>query len=588
MPTDGLAAFSNHQGVAVPHKAYMKLLTQWTRCRDCYDGQDAVKAKQSAYLPPLDSHKEQGQIRRYEAYLMRALFYNAFGRTVIGLAGFVMQKPPNIREGDKALDEDLKDVTQAGEGFEAFSLEALQEILITGRYGILVDIPQAVTADGEPVVNQGARPYWSAYRATDIISWKTERRGVDPSVLTRVVLREEKDLQDPRNELKVDLSPTYLENLEEAVPQHDLIPPGVVAWVIGKAAQRRIANRAGRSGEINTLGHPHRHLVERALVLTRNAGRKVFIRTDAGGVDAVVRLVVREPDLDVVGPDGEVEPVPFIIQPQILDIRKRQIERGGLQLHPVKPVINHGPVHRGPTAVGNITGLGVVERHHAEGKTPVHITVRRIQDWEVYALVETLLNAHILRHNEIGRGPILIQIELEVRAKVAVGATAGSVHEELPLECIGQRVGGVERIDVTSAVVASTGNDVAQTVHRVLGHVKGLNLTGYVAHVPRQRKDILVLPVDGAVTLPDRIIALRRITRHQVHRRIGRTGPVLHPDRLERRLVAHVPIRMATAIRIGRVGAVEIEVVAQHGPETTVHYGPNARAASRPSRRPAR
>jgi hypothetical protein len=140
----------------------------------------------------LDSHKIQGNLERYRDYLLRAMFYNAFGRTVVGLSGFVMQKEPQVKDGDKLLDEHLEDVTMGGEPLSAFTRDQLQEILITGRGGILVDFPD----NAQP----GARPYWSAYRAEDIISWRTDRIGDDPNVLTRVVLREfveEEDLKDP-------------------------------------------------------------------------------------------------------------------------------------------------------------------------------------------------------------------------------------------------------------------------------------------------------------------------------------------------------------------------------------------------------
>lgn len=200
---------SNEQqfGVAIRHRAYNKLADQWERSRDCFEGQDAIKARHRKYLPPLDSHVVKGEAKRYEAYLMRALFYNAFGRTVVGLSGFVMQKEPQVRDFDKKLEEDLKDVTMEGEGFSAFSLKTLREILITGRYGILVDRTKAV--EGDDVL--GSRPYWSSYRAENIISWKTERRGNDPSVLVRVVLREEVEKQDPKDEFKLDVVTQYRE-----------------------------------------------------------------------------------------------------------------------------------------------------------------------------------------------------------------------------------------------------------------------------------------------------------------------------------------------------------------------------------------
>lgn len=161
--------------VNTPRADYLDKLPKWQRCRDCYDGSDAVKARTTAYLPQLGDHATDPGA--YEAYLARAVFYNATRRTVQGLGGAIFQKPL-ATTGAELVEGDLKDVSLRGESLEAFAQEAGREELISGNYGIRVDY-----ADAE------RRPTWTLYRAEDVINWRTEvRDGVRHLVL--VVLRE--------------------------------------------------------------------------------------------------------------------------------------------------------------------------------------------------------------------------------------------------------------------------------------------------------------------------------------------------------------------------------------------------------------
>lgn len=170
--------------VNVGRPDYVAALPAWTRDRDCYEGSDAVKAKGEVYLPKLGYHVADP--KAYEAYKLRALFFNAMGRTVEGLAGAIFQKPPSITI-EKRLEPDLKDVTLTGTSAEAFSLETTREVLKTGRYGILIDMSDA-----------RKRPYWIGYHAEAIVNWRTARMGGD-EVLTMVVLCEHPEIPDPKD-----------------------------------------------------------------------------------------------------------------------------------------------------------------------------------------------------------------------------------------------------------------------------------------------------------------------------------------------------------------------------------------------------
>ncbi len=175
--------------VNTPSKEYEATKPKWKRCRDIYNGSDSVKAAGTDYLPLLGSHKSSGD-SRYIAYKARAVFYNAMARTVDALSGGIFQKAPEIKAPDVVIAQ-LADATLKDESVELFALLSGQEVLITGRRGILVDIAKD-PRDGQ------TRPAWYGYAAEDIFSYRTSNEGGD-EILTRVVLRERVTIDDPED-----------------------------------------------------------------------------------------------------------------------------------------------------------------------------------------------------------------------------------------------------------------------------------------------------------------------------------------------------------------------------------------------------
>ena len=175
--------------VNTPSKEYDAMAPKWVRCRDTYNGSDAVKAAGTAYLPLLGSHKSSDDAK-YDAYKARAVFYNGMARTVDALSGGIFQKAPEIRAPDEVLGH-LADATLKDESVELFALLAAREVLTVGRRGILIDLAN------QPRDVQ-ARPVWLGYAAEDIFSYRTSRAGGD-EILTRVVLRERKVVDDPED-----------------------------------------------------------------------------------------------------------------------------------------------------------------------------------------------------------------------------------------------------------------------------------------------------------------------------------------------------------------------------------------------------
>lgn len=157
------------------HALYTRYEDRWTRCRDALEGSDAVKGRTTTYLPKLSAQDTQ----EYDAYLKRALWYGATGRTVQGLCGAIFRKEPSI-EMPERLAGLLDNISDDNLDVVSLAQECVTEQLAIGRLGLLVDLPPA---------GNGEDPYISRYRAEDIINWRTEVRA-GKEVLTLVVLQE--------------------------------------------------------------------------------------------------------------------------------------------------------------------------------------------------------------------------------------------------------------------------------------------------------------------------------------------------------------------------------------------------------------
>lgn len=151
------------------HPTYEAKLSTWTKCRDAISGEEALKNAGQLYLPKLSGQEDD----EYEAYKMRASYYNASGRTHEAMLGTVFRVPPTVEP--EASDSSLL----------RLSIRAVSEVIAVGRCGLLADAP----------VN-GGTPYVTLYRAEDIINWQAEMVG-DVEVLLRVVLRELKVEPNP-------------------------------------------------------------------------------------------------------------------------------------------------------------------------------------------------------------------------------------------------------------------------------------------------------------------------------------------------------------------------------------------------------
>lgn len=171
--------------VNTPHDDYTAHEAKWKRCRDTFDGQDAVKAARTDYLPALSAaiDDDSEATAAYNSYLFHAQFFNGVAPTVVALIGAVFLKSMRWENVPAPTEKLFTDVTRNGVTLEQFSRDMVGQVVHPGRYGVLVDMP----AEARPGVI--ARPYFIGYRAEDIVNWRAVAvAGQLQTVL--VVLRE--------------------------------------------------------------------------------------------------------------------------------------------------------------------------------------------------------------------------------------------------------------------------------------------------------------------------------------------------------------------------------------------------------------
>lgn len=142
------------------------------------------------YLPqPNAEDQSAANIARYKAYVTRAVFYNATGRTVEGMVGQIFLRDPIVKLPTE-LEMFKADSNGDGLTLDQLANKCVRHCISFGRTGILVDYP---VTNGQVTKQQMAdgdiRPTMIVYNPWDIINWRVEMRGAK-KVITFVVLRE--------------------------------------------------------------------------------------------------------------------------------------------------------------------------------------------------------------------------------------------------------------------------------------------------------------------------------------------------------------------------------------------------------------
>jgi hypothetical protein len=177
------------------HPSYKNNIGKWKKCRDAYEGEEAIKNANEAYLPLLSSMSGVDD-PKYVNYKNRALFYAATGRTVEGLVGMAMRKPMQVKLPTR-YEGFEKNINGKGVSLENFTKELLGEVVLTARSGVFVD--KGTEANG--------LPYPVIYPTEQILNWRLDDNGK----LELIVLIEYEETIDPQDKFSVSVKEIYRE-----------------------------------------------------------------------------------------------------------------------------------------------------------------------------------------------------------------------------------------------------------------------------------------------------------------------------------------------------------------------------------------
>lgn len=164
------------------HPQYVAAIDQWQKLRDGYAGERVVKDRGFVYLPATPGQTLDGINRgergrqNYEAYKTRAVYPPFIAEAVKAMVGVMHHKPPVI-ELPTALELLRENATADGESLEMLLRRINEAQLVTGRIGLLLDLPATPSAE---VVFQVA-----TYEAEKVINWDVNLVVLDESDVER-------------------------------------------------------------------------------------------------------------------------------------------------------------------------------------------------------------------------------------------------------------------------------------------------------------------------------------------------------------------------------------------------------------------
>lgn len=169
------------------HPLYEKFSPDWELMADTYEGERKVKEEGVKYLPPTAGMLLDGMgasddgYKSYQAYKLRAVFHDYVKEGVEALIGLMWQKPPTI-ELPESMEPIRENATTNGESLEILLRRINEQQLVTGRIGLLADLPR----DAEP----NTLPYVALYVAQSVVNWDDSSDQRSTNSLNLVVLDE--------------------------------------------------------------------------------------------------------------------------------------------------------------------------------------------------------------------------------------------------------------------------------------------------------------------------------------------------------------------------------------------------------------
>lgn len=176
-----------------------KMHKLWAHIRMAMRGSTAIKSNAIEFVPHPDNTNKgttEGN-KRYENYIMRAVWYGATYNTVDGMLGQIFAREPVFTGPTDKFNILLEDVDGGGVSLAQQARDSAEDGLSLGRGGLFTDysyiysngVSEAQEEAGE------ARPYIKFVIAEDILNWR-ERWVKGAKKLTLVVIREESDADD--------------------------------------------------------------------------------------------------------------------------------------------------------------------------------------------------------------------------------------------------------------------------------------------------------------------------------------------------------------------------------------------------------
>jgi hypothetical protein len=168
-----------------------EILPSYFLIRDCVKGEQAIKKAKDKYLPrPNAADVSPENRKRFDAYVERAVFYNATQRTLCGLAGQIFTKEP-IMEMPSLLEPVKVDADGGGVDLIQMAKRAVLHVLAYGRCGMLVDYPKTEKPATRAELQSGdIKPTIEVFAPWQIRNWRTITRG-SKKLLSLVVLEED-------------------------------------------------------------------------------------------------------------------------------------------------------------------------------------------------------------------------------------------------------------------------------------------------------------------------------------------------------------------------------------------------------------
>jgi hypothetical protein len=169
--------------VATLHPKYTLRLKEWTRIRDCLEGEETIKSKNETYLP-----RPEGMTgiyaKAYDSYKERAHFPLICPYALAGALGIIINKLPEFILPSQ-LSYLLKEATKDGRTLQQLFIDTIIEVFITGRVPLTIDII--------PEVNEFR---FVQYKAEDLTNWKSSFKSAVKSIAIAVLKEQQNDALD--------------------------------------------------------------------------------------------------------------------------------------------------------------------------------------------------------------------------------------------------------------------------------------------------------------------------------------------------------------------------------------------------------